>query len=289
MDNPKSVFISYSSKDVDVVSNVVRMLKEAGIKYCKAPEDIPVGSNYAREIPKMISSCEVFLLIISEESQKSIWVEKEIDFAINNKKIIVPLKISNDALTDMFRFYLNNVQMIHYDNQEESLKMLKIRLIGLLSDTSIDANQKVQLSSVSGRPLTDKELRSGLFALNPQPVKCKYCNGELRNISIGRYICMSCGKETDDYYQTIRNFLNKVGPCSITIIEKETGIPRSSIEYFLRQEMLEIPKNCSIRLMCEICGTPIRTGFICESCKSKGFKSHNKYTGEKYMKLRRSK
>ena len=100
----ESVFISYSSKDSKIVEKIVAMLKEAGISYWKAPEMIPAGSNYAREIPRAIAQCQVFLLVISSYSQESIWVEKEIDCAINDRKTIVPLKLTEDDLRDMFRF-----------------------------------------------------------------------------------------------------------------------------------------------------------------------------------------
>ena len=118
----KLVFISYSSKDADEVGEVINVLEKAGISYWKAPEMIPIGSNYAKEIPRVISECQVFLLIISEASQKSIWVEKEIDFAINNRKTIVPLNISKAPLSDVFKFYLNNVQSIfYYENEKKAL------------------------------------------------------------------------------------------------------------------------------------------------------------------------
>ena len=69
MGSEESVFISYSSKDSKIVEKIVAMLKEAGISYWKAPEMIPAGSNYAREIPRAIAQCQVFLLVISSYSR----------------------------------------------------------------------------------------------------------------------------------------------------------------------------------------------------------------------------
>ena len=68
----ESVFISYSSKDSKIVEKIVAMLKEAGISYWKAPEMIPAGSNYAREIPRAIAQCQVFLLVISSYSRSTV-------------------------------------------------------------------------------------------------------------------------------------------------------------------------------------------------------------------------
>ena len=55
---------------------------------------------------------------------------------------------------------------------------------------------------------------------------------------------------------------------SPTVIAKETGVPRNVVDHFLRQEFLEIPKLAPERLSCQQCGAPIRTGYLCDKCKS---------------------
>ena len=82
------VFVSYSSTDRIFVNKIVEELKNVGIRCWQAPGGIPAGSSYAREIPKAIRECEVFLLFLSGKSQASIWVEKETDSAISNRKKI---------------------------------------------------------------------------------------------------------------------------------------------------------------------------------------------------------
>lgn len=132
-DMGKSVFISYSSKDERYIKKMIQMLEKMGISYWIAPDMIPAGSNYAREIPKAIRDCEIFLLVLSQASQQSIWVEKEIDSAIYYRKTIVPFQIDDSAMTDMFRFYLNNVQTIRCANRpKEAIEELKQRLRSLL-------------------------------------------------------------------------------------------------------------------------------------------------------------
>lgn len=129
----KSVFISYCSKDERYIRKMTQMLDKMGISYWIAPDMIPAGSNYAREIPGAIQCCEVFLLVLSKNSQQSIWVEKEIDSAINYRKTIVPFQIDDEPLTDMFRFYLNNVQTIYCVNRpKDAIEELKQRLRSLI-------------------------------------------------------------------------------------------------------------------------------------------------------------
>ena len=105
-------FISHCSKDIQIVDQIVNILKSCNIPYWKAPEMIPSGSNYAREIPNALKNCGIFLFVVSEAAQNSIWVEKEVDIAINIRKKIIPVRIDTVPLNDMYRFYLNNIQAI---------------------------------------------------------------------------------------------------------------------------------------------------------------------------------
>ncbi len=138
-DIPKTVFVSYSSKDAETVSRVLKVLDEIDVAYWKAPEMIPAGSNYAREIPTAIEGCQIFLLLLSKVAQESIWVEKEVDTAVCNRKVIIPIQLDNEPLNSMYRFYLNNVQMImagnNWDMAMEELKKQISLLLGLEPDS----------------------------------------------------------------------------------------------------------------------------------------------------------
>ncbi len=106
------VFISYSSKEPEIPKLIRKTLKSNGISCWMAPESIPSGSSYAAEIPKGIRECKIFLLVLSNNSQNSIWVPREIDEAINHGKTIIPFQIEECKLNDAFNFYLNQIQRI---------------------------------------------------------------------------------------------------------------------------------------------------------------------------------
>ena len=133
----KSVFISYSSKDERYIKKMTQMLEKMGITYWIAPDMIPAGSNYAREIPSAIQNSDIFLLVLSKASHQSIWVEKEIDSAIYYRKTIVPFHIDDSPMTDMYRYYLNNVQTSYCANRpKDAIEELKQRLRTLLKLTA---------------------------------------------------------------------------------------------------------------------------------------------------------
>lgn len=329
MGNAKSVFISYSSLDGFYVEKLTRMLEKMEISYWKAPDMIPAGSNYAKEIPQAIQNCQVFVLLLSESSQKSIWVEKEIDSAIYYRKRIIPFQIDDAPLNDMFRFYLNNVQTIsYYKGRREAIESLKGRLcqilgmgnepgrkisragrekqMGSVMSGSVNKNAKkqqnaphvqkgaghVQNDAENARkdaagsqgkagsarktegnsPRSAEKTRTGgrnrteALTMNHVPEECQYCGGEVRLVEKGTYRCQNCGKDNYDYFQTIRNYLEQMGARSALEIERDTGIPRRVVEYLLKQDYLEIPRLSPVRISCERCGSPIRSGRLCELC-----------------------
>ena len=116
--NPKAVesagyvFISYSTKNQEYAEAALRLVKEDGISAWMAPYDIPAGSKYAHVINDAIKKCSCVLLLLSEQSQESEWVEKEIERAINYRKTIISMHIDESQLNDGFSFYLGNQQIV---------------------------------------------------------------------------------------------------------------------------------------------------------------------------------
>ncbi|MCM1159125.1 MAG: TIR domain-containing protein [Bacteroidales bacterium] len=287
MAEKKYVFVSYSSRDGKYVNPIVKLLEESGIYCWKAPEMIPAGSSYAREIPRAIKDCSVFLLMLSKTSQDSIWVEKEIDNAISNRKDIIPFQLDETPLNETFRFYLNNVQMISYlQNPKEAKKELKNQISCLLglgdaqdasvkefseeADTANANQQEIAWGKNARKSFARRPGNSNALRINRIPLECACCGSRaLDNISMGIYRCRQCGLDNFDDFQTIRNYLDKVGNASAVVIERDTGVPKRVIDYFFREEYLEIPKNSPVRVPCERCGAPIRTGVLCEECKKK--------------------
>ena len=341
----KEIFISYSSKDIKEVSKVAKMLDDSHITYFMAPSGIPAGSNYAKEIPRAIKECTVFVLFVSENSQESVWVEKEIDLAVNSRKVIVPLLISDTKLNDLFLFYLNNVQMIkYYENPQVGLRQLGLRLSMLLRGNEIEEaddknkkaseEQKESLQTAQQPVLTavekeilamqEKKKQSGrvvrymdesnlmmgklppnmsrrdinkksaeenrssyragamknnMTSVNKMPLECEICGGDLAQVHVGTYKCVSCGYLNYDSFQKIRNFLAEHGAGNVYEISNATGVSRKVVEYFLLEEKLEITESSSVRLMCQKCGALIKSGRLCDKCKQ----SEDKYGYKKII------
>lgn len=134
-DAEKMVFISYSSKEIDIASQIRMVLEANGINCWMAPKSIPAGSDYGTEIPKAIERCKAFLLVLSEQSQQSQWVPKEVGMAIGLGKVVIPYHIDNSSITSAFNFYLTNSQRIDaYNSSSEAFRQLTDRINGLLNN-----------------------------------------------------------------------------------------------------------------------------------------------------------
>ncbi len=261
------VFISYSSKENEFVKQLTNLFELNKIAYWKAPEMIAAGSNYAKEIPQAIRDCAVFLMVVSEASQESIWVEKEVDTAICHRKRIIPVKIDDAPLNDMYRFYLNNVQMVHA--VVENRLIMNLDVIRMVFEEALESKDRVlsDKSVVQQEDVKRPDKRSNALRMNKIPLECEFCGGAVTKQSMGVYRCVDCGRENYDDFQKIRNFLEKSGAAPIAVISRNTGVSYKTIEYFWNEEFLEIPKNLDVRISCTRCGKPIRSGTLCDSCK----------------------
>ena len=151
MSKAADVFISYKSEEYGEANNVRKILTANGISCWMAPESIPMGSNYTQVIPAAIENCKVFLLILSEKSQRSRWVALELDRAMNAGKIIYPLQIEQCDIVDPFNFMLSQTQRLSAFTEKS---LARERLVGSLK----------QILNISEVPQPEASVQ-------PEPVK----------------------------------------------------------------------------------------------------------------------
>lgn len=106
------VFISYSSVNQQMADSVRLLLKENNISCWMAPYDIPAGSRYAYVINDALENCSCVLLLLTNASQLSQFVEREIERAITYKKPILPMQLEDLKLNSGFKFYIGSSQIV---------------------------------------------------------------------------------------------------------------------------------------------------------------------------------
>ncbi|MEY2527469.1 MAG: hypothetical protein QOE73_2240 [Verrucomicrobiota bacterium] len=95
-----SCFISYSHKDEDFAQRLHADLQNAGVRCWFAPHDLPIGSKILDEIDAAIRLRDKLILILSERSIGSDWVEDEVKTAFEEerqrrKPVLFPVRLDD--------------------------------------------------------------------------------------------------------------------------------------------------------------------------------------------------
>lgn len=146
------VFISYSSRQKNIADAICHVLEEHNIKCWIAPRDIPVGEKYAAVITRAIKDSKLVVLVFSEISAVSPWVESEINIAFSNRKPILPYKVDDANLSDYDEFYL----MLNNRHWIESVPDFRSRFDELL-ETVANSLKTDSTKSESKPPIQEKK------------------------------------------------------------------------------------------------------------------------------------
>jgi serine/threonine protein kinase len=92
---PQHLFVSYSRRDKDYAKQLTDHLQESGFSVW-IDSQIEYGDTWFNEIDEAIKSASAFLLVMTPESYKSEWVQKEILLAKRYKKPIFPLLLEGE-------------------------------------------------------------------------------------------------------------------------------------------------------------------------------------------------
>ncbi|ERN41593.1 putative GTPase [Rubidibacter lacunae KORDI 51-2] len=100
------VFVSYSSSDQSHVNDVEQVLKTVGVEYFLDKRDMHWGDDISARIVTEILSSDALLVLVSQSSLKSPWVQFEIGAASGMDKQILPFLAEGDLdVPDYIRQY----------------------------------------------------------------------------------------------------------------------------------------------------------------------------------------
>jgi uncharacterized protein YjbI with pentapeptide repeats len=99
-----SCFISYSSRDEAVAERLYADLQARGVRCWYASHDLQIGEPILSGIDTGIRLHDKLLLILSESSVSSAWVEQEVQMALSRernerRRVLFPIRIDDAILT----------------------------------------------------------------------------------------------------------------------------------------------------------------------------------------------
>lgn len=106
------IFLSHSSENSKEVREVCALIEKEGHKCFLAPRDIRSGREYAEEIIDGIDSSDVMLLLLSEQSNSSPHVLREVERAVSKKIPIVVYELEKVQLSKSMEYFLMTHQWL---------------------------------------------------------------------------------------------------------------------------------------------------------------------------------
>ena len=106
------IFISHSSKDAEIAMEVCDLLEQQSCTCFLAPRNIRSGYEYAEEIINGIDSSDILLLLLSQASNVSPHVLREVERAVSKKLPIIVYRLEEVELTKSMEYFLMTNQWI---------------------------------------------------------------------------------------------------------------------------------------------------------------------------------
>jgi len=98
-----SCFISYSTKDEDFARRLHADMQQANVRCWFAPEDLNIGDKFRTRIDESIRLYDKLLVVLSENSIVSAWVEDEVEAALEKERKTAKLVLFPIRLDDAVR------------------------------------------------------------------------------------------------------------------------------------------------------------------------------------------
>jgi len=130
---PNEVFLSHSSLDHDFVTNLANVLRRHGVPVWYSPINILGAQQWHDEIGAALRRYDWFLIVLSPHAADSMWVKRELTFALRQKRLvnrIVPL-LYQPCDFESFSWVLPDFQIIDFQRTFEDGCRDLLRLWGL--------------------------------------------------------------------------------------------------------------------------------------------------------------
>jgi hypothetical protein len=113
---PAELFLSHASADRRFVSKLALLLRKHGIHVWYSRHALVGADQWHDEIGKALRRCDWFLVILSPAAVKSMWVKREVLFALKQRRFrdrIIPL-LYKPCAPDKVSWALDDAQMVDF-------------------------------------------------------------------------------------------------------------------------------------------------------------------------------
>lgn len=113
---PSEIFLSHSSLDQPFATSVVETLRQHGMPVWHSQTNIVGAQQWHDEIGAALKRCDWFAVLLSPNSVNSVWVKREVLFALNDNRYAdrsVPV-LCRPCDYDQLSWTLSLLQMVDF-------------------------------------------------------------------------------------------------------------------------------------------------------------------------------
>lgn len=96
---------------------------------------------------------------------------------------------------------------------------------------------------------------------------CRSC-GRLFNYMGGQQICPSCQRKLEDKFRDVKIYLDDNPNATVNRVAEDNEVSVKQIRQWIKDERLTLLEATLDGVVCEQCGTPIKSGRYCDKCKA---------------------
>jgi len=130
---PNEVFLSHSSLDRQFASDLAGMIRRHGIPVWYSQTNIVGAQQWQDEIGAALQRCDWFAIILSPQSADSMWVKREVSYALQQNRYenkIVPITFQPSDF-ERLSWTLSLFQMVNFTGPFDDGSRNLLRIWGL--------------------------------------------------------------------------------------------------------------------------------------------------------------
>jgi hypothetical protein len=120
------VFISYAKEDRQVADTLLEALEAAGIRCWIAHRDLVPGRKWSGEIMRALRGAQVFLLVLSEHSDRSDQVLNEVELAVDRRLAVLTVPVRTMIPRDELAYFIRTSQWMEPLSHPPDLQLRRL-------------------------------------------------------------------------------------------------------------------------------------------------------------------
>jgi hypothetical protein len=147
------VFFSYNRVDGEIAARLADSLESRGISVFRDMESLVSGEVFSHAITEAMSRADAVVVLLSSHSKRSSWVDRELQSALEQEKVIVPILLDADAKNNWIwplvsdRFTINVNESTEYNALVGQLEDAIVH--GKSNSDDIRKNKNIQIQGNS--------------------------------------------------------------------------------------------------------------------------------------------